>query len=93
VDYDPPSYNARVQLALMDHNENCSRPVIYGKWHPSENFLHFSQRTIFLKSPEPNPWYTLNYWENQKFNVSTKNLLSTVFFVCCRSVLYPFVVM
>ena len=31
VDYDPPSYNARVQLAVLDHNENCSRKPILGK--------------------------------------------------------------
>ena len=31
IDYDPPSYNARVQLAVLDHNENCSRKPIIGK--------------------------------------------------------------
>lgn len=31
VDYDPPSYCGRIQLAILDHNENCNRPPIIGK--------------------------------------------------------------
>lgn len=31
VDYDPSSYNARIQLAVMDHNENCSRRPVLGE--------------------------------------------------------------
>ena len=31
INYDPPSYNARIQLAILDHNENCSRKPLYGK--------------------------------------------------------------
>lgn len=30
VDYDPPSYAGRIQLALLDHNENCRRKVVLG---------------------------------------------------------------
>lgn len=31
VDYDPPAYQGRVQLAILDHNENCQRPPILGE--------------------------------------------------------------
>lgn len=30
IDNDPPSYHARIQLAICDHNENCDRPIIAG---------------------------------------------------------------
>lgn len=32
IDYDPPSYHARIQLAILDHNENCTRKPLYGEW-------------------------------------------------------------
>ena len=31
VDYDPPSYVARTQLAILDHNENVQRPFLTSK--------------------------------------------------------------
>lgn len=34
VDFDPPSYNGRVWLAIMDHNENAGRPLKIGKHNP-----------------------------------------------------------
>lgn len=30
IDYDPPSYSGRIQLALLDHNENCQRKKVLG---------------------------------------------------------------
>lgn len=32
IDYDPPAYNGRIQLAIIDHNENCARPLKYGMY-------------------------------------------------------------
>lgn len=31
IDYNPPSYIDRIQLALLDHNENCQRKPLLGK--------------------------------------------------------------
>ena len=31
IDYEPDSYNARIQLALEDHNENCKRKPKLGE--------------------------------------------------------------
>lgn len=33
TDFDPPGYIARVQLAIIDHNENISRPVQKGLYY------------------------------------------------------------
>lgn len=30
IDFDPPSYQGRIQLGILDHNENCTRPVQTG---------------------------------------------------------------
>ena len=30
IDYDPAAYRGRIQLAILDHNENCERGVIMG---------------------------------------------------------------
>lgn len=30
IDFNPPSYCGRIQLAVMDHNENARRPVETG---------------------------------------------------------------
>ena len=32
VDYDPPSYEGRMQLAILDHNENCQRKAVEGTY-------------------------------------------------------------
>ena len=31
IDYDPPSYEGRIKLAIIDHNENCQRKVKLGE--------------------------------------------------------------
>lgn len=33
IDFDPPSYEGRIQLAFLDHNENVGRPVKLSKYN------------------------------------------------------------
>lgn len=41
LDFDPPGYNARVKLAVIDHNRNVGRGVLKGMCN-NDCFQHFT---------------------------------------------------